>query len=130
MICTDETTSGSRERALVLDMEDERVSARELIRRRVFQEVAEARARAAVGQYHGSVGRTKTEALLNGPRESRHPLRWMDPEEEYEAAVRMFEQNGFLLLAGERQLTELDEEIELVLGMEVTFLKLVPLVGG
>jgi hypothetical protein len=34
------------------------------------------------------------------------------------------------VLVGDRQVTDPDEEIELPLGVEVTFLKLVPLVGG
>ncbi|MBF8185820.1 hypothetical protein ITP53_08705 [Nonomuraea sp. K274] len=35
-----------------------------------------------------------------------------------------------LILTGKWQLTDLDEEIELTPGPEITFLKLVPVVGG
>ncbi|MFE4973332.1 hypothetical protein ACFRAR_14605 [Kitasatospora sp. NPDC056651] len=45
-------------------------------------------------------------------------------------APAAFAGNGFLVLVGDRQVTDPEEEVELVLGTEVTFLKLVPLVGG
>lgn len=111
-------------------MAEERVTVREVIRRRVFQEVAEFHAKEAAGPFRGLVRPTETEAALNGPRDPRHPQPRLDPERQFEAAVRAFAGNGFLVLAGERQLTELDEEIEPVPGLEITFLKLVPLVGG
>ena len=44
--------------------------------------------------------------------------------------VEAFGRNGFVVLVDDRQVEELDEDIELALGTEVTFLKLVPLVGG
>lgn len=127
LICVDETTSGSHEAALVLDMSEERVTVREVIRRRVFQEVAEFHAKEATGPFRGLVRPTETETALNGPR---HPRSRLDPERQFEAAVRGFAGNGFLILTGKRQLTDLDEEIELTPGLEITFLKLVPLVGG
>lgn len=130
LICVDETTSGSHEAALVLDMSEERVTVREVIRRRVFQEVAEFHAKEATGPFRGLVRPTETETALNGPRDPRHPSPRLDPERQFEAAVRGFTGNGFLILTGKRQLTDLDEEIELTPGLEITFLKLVPLVGG
>ncbi|MDA0563604.1 hypothetical protein LG943_04555 [Streptomonospora sp. S1-112] len=130
LICADETTSGGREAALVLDLAGERVSVREVIRRRVFQEAAEYNARASSGPFRGLVRPTEAEAVLNGPRGPVHPPVRVDPEEQFAAAVAAFSRNGFLVLTGERQLTDLDEEIELTPGLEVTFLKLVPLVGG
>ncbi|NGO11186.1 hypothetical protein G5C60_27180 [Streptomyces sp. HC44] len=129
-MCTDETTSGGREAALVLDTAEERLSIREVIRRRVFQEVAEFHARQAAGPFRGLVRPTETETALNGRRGPLHPARRLDPERQFEAAVTAFGRNGFLVLTGERQLTDLDEEIELTPGLEITFLKLVPLVGG
>ncbi|WP_307781857.1 hypothetical protein [Streptomyces sp. MBT65] len=100
---------------------------RELIRRRVFQEVAEYNARTPE-VFQGLVQPRDTERVLNGYA-LRTPRR-IDPEEQTELALAAFAGNGFLLLVGDRQLTEFDEEIELGLGVEVTFLKLVALVGG
>ena len=123
----DETTSGSRSDGWGLEIAEERLSVRELIRRRVFQEVAEYNARTPE-VFQGLVQPEDTERVLNGYA-LRTPRR-IDPEKQTELALRAFAGNGFLVLVGDRQVTELDEEIDLVLGTEVTFLKLVPLVGG
>ncbi|MEU5161677.1 hypothetical protein AB0G74_18990 [Streptomyces sp. NPDC020875] len=111
----DETTSGDRSDGWGVEIFEERLALRELIRRRVFQEVAEARAGSAVRPrpYNGSA-----------------PAPAPDPEAETAAALRAFERNGFLVLVAERQLTGLDDEVELRPGTEVVFLRLVPLVGG
>ncbi|WP_173080905.1 hypothetical protein [Phytohabitans rumicis] len=49
---------------------------------------------------------------------------------EYERALDAFRRNGFVVLVGGHQVTELEHEVELSAGTEVTFLKLIPLVGG
>jgi hypothetical protein len=123
----DETTSGGRGAAWGLEIAEERLAVRELIRRRVFQEVAEHNARMPE-VFQGLVQPEGTERVLNGYA-LRTPRR-IDPETQSELALRAFAANGFLVLVGERQVTDPDEEIELVLGTEVTFLKLVALVGG
>ncbi|MFK4597667.1 hypothetical protein [Streptomyces pristinaespiralis] len=51
-------------------------------------------------------------------------------QEAYERALVDFGGNGFLVLVGDRQLTGLDERVDLTAATEVTFLRLVPLVGG
>lgn len=124
----DETTSGARHDAWGLEIAEERLSARELIRRRVFQEVAEYNARQS-GEFRGLVRPTDTERMLNGGYTLRTPRR-MDPEQQTELALTAFGRNGFLVLVGDRQVEELDAEVDLPLGTEVVFLKLVPLVGG
>jgi hypothetical protein len=123
----DETTSGGRSDGWALEIAEERIGAGELIRRRVFQEVAEYHARTPA-VFQGLVQPQDTERVLNGYA-LRTPRR-IDPEAQTELALKAFAGNGFLLLVGDRQLTELDDEIELVPGVEVTFLKLVALVGG
>ncbi|WP_330264858.1 hypothetical protein [Streptomyces griseorubiginosus] len=123
----DETTSGSRSDGWGLEIAEERLAVRELIRRRVFQEVAEYNARTPE-VFQGLVQPEDAERVLNGYA-LRTPRR-IDPETQTELALKAFAGNGFLVLVGDRQVTELDEEIDLVLGTEVTFLKLVPLVGG
>ncbi|MFF5298817.1 hypothetical protein ACFY5F_05590 [Streptomyces sp. NPDC013161] len=123
----DETTSGSRSDGWGLEIAEERIRVRELIRRRVFQEVAEYNARTP-GVFQGLVQPQDTERVVNGYA-LRTPRR-IDPEVQTELALAAFAGNGFLLLVGDRQLTGFDEEIELGLGVEVTFLKLVALVGG
>lgn len=123
----DETTSGDRGAGWGLEIAEERLTARELIRRRVFQEVAEFNARMP-SVFQGLVQPEDTERVLNGYA-LRTPRR-IDPETQTELALKAFAGNGFLLLVGDRQVIDLDEEIELLMGTEVTFLKLVALVGG
>jgi hypothetical protein len=123
----DETTSGSETNELTLEFLDERITVRELIRSRVYQEVTEYNA-ATPGYFRGLVQPTDAERVLNGYRlRSRRKLDW---EEQYRRALKAFEGNGFLILVDNRQLEHLDEEIELRHDAQVTFLKLVPLVGG
>ncbi|MFI0898856.1 hypothetical protein [Streptomyces sp. NPDC020983] len=124
----DETTSGETRGSWGLEFAEERVSAREVIRRRVFEEVAEYNARQP-GLFRGLVQPTDAEHTLNGYR-LRTPRR-LDAERQFARAVEAFGRNGFLLLAGGRQIEDLDEEVDLSSGAaEVVFLKLVPLVGG
>jgi hypothetical protein len=54
----------------------------------------------------------------------------LDWEQQLARALTAFENNGFLILVGEEQLTELEDEITITPETTVTFLKLVPLVGG
>ncbi|MET7457338.1 hypothetical protein ABZT03_36840 [Streptomyces sp. NPDC005574] len=123
----DETTSGSRSDGWGLEIAEERLTVREVIRRRVFQEVSEYNARTPE-VFQGLVQPRDTERVLNGYA-LRTPRR-IDPEEQTRLALQAFAGNGFLVLVGDRQVTEPDDEIELGPGAEVTFLKLVPLVGG
>ena len=123
----DETTAGERGAGWELEVAEERLTVGELIRRRVFQEVAEYNARTP-RVFQGLVQPEDAERVLNGYA-LRTPRR-IDPEAQTGLALRAFAGNGFLVLVGDRQTTDVAEEIELPLGTEVTFLKLVPLVGG
>ncbi|MCM0679193.1 hypothetical protein NCC78_31670 [Micromonospora phytophila] len=123
----DETTSGARGDGWHLEIFEERLPLRELIRRRVFQEVAEHNARRPA-VFRGLVQPGDTEATLNGRRPDA-PRR-VDAEEQFTRAVAAFGRNGFVVLVDDRQVDQLDTEVELRVGTEVCFLKLVPLVGG
>jgi hypothetical protein len=125
----DETTSGERTNELTLEFLTERVTVRELIRSRVYQEVTEFNARQGQGgEFHGLVQPTEAERVLNGYRvKSGQRISW---EAQYLKALKAFRANGFLLLVDDRQLDDLDEEVVLRPETSVSFLKLVPLVGG
>ncbi|GAA4563946.1 hypothetical protein GCM10023176_08990 [Micromonospora coerulea] len=123
----DETTAGDRSEAWHLEIFEERLTLREVIRRRVFQEVAEYHARQPE-VFHGLVQPGDTERTLNGWRLPKH--RRVDAEEQFSRAVEAFGRNGFVVLVDDRQIEDLDSEIELRNGTEISFLKLVPLVGG
>lgn len=124
----DETTSGQLLGRITLEFLTERITVRELIRSRVYQEVQDHNLKAHQHVFQGLVQRSDAERELNGYR-LRKP-RTIDWKQQYEVALKAFQENGFLILVGDRQVEDLDEEIEIQPGVEVTFLKLVPLVGG
>lgn len=127
----DETTTNlTPTAARTLDFDTETISVRELIRRRVYEECTEYNA--SNGQrFHGLVIPEGMERELNSP-EHRTMHRKVDWEKQYARAVEAFQRNGIIVLIGEHQAEDLDETVTLRLGqpLEVTFLKLVPLVGG
>jgi hypothetical protein len=126
----DETTvgfGGNDERGFTLDLPEERITVRELIRARVYREVHDYN----VDQpeyFQGLVQPSEAERSLNGFKMRKR--RKIDPERQFELAKRAFYANGFILLVEDRQVDELEEEIEVRPDTTVTFLKLVPLVGG
>jgi len=128
MTIRDETTAGDSTDALTLDFLDERITVRELIRSRVYQEVKDYNAKQPE-VFRGLIQPTDAEKTLNGYK--MRERRRIDWEQQFDKALAAFESNGFLILVGDKQVDDLDEEI--VLGPtsnEATFLKLVPLVGG
>lgn len=124
-----------RVRAADLRLASERVSAREIIRRRVEAEVAELNSRNAnaatvVRSFLVSAEDGSAEAILNpAPAVQRRP-KPIDAEKETARAIEAFGRNRFILLFNDRQLEELDEEVALTPDAEVVFLYLTPLVGG
>ncbi|MFF5483337.1 hypothetical protein ACFY5C_39310 [Streptomyces sp. NPDC012935] len=123
----DETTSGGRSDGWGLEIAEERLTVRELIRRRVLREVTEYNARTPE-VFQGLVQPKDADRMPSGY--AGRTRRRLDPEAQTEQALKAFAGNGFLVLVGDRQVTDLDDEIELRLGTEITFLKLVALVGG
>jgi hypothetical protein len=115
------------EPVLVLDLLTERITVRELIRSRVYQEVKDYNTRQPE-YFRGLVQPTNTEENLNGYKLKK--TRQLDWENQFAQAIAAFERNGFLILVDDEQLTELEEEIVITPTTVVTFLKLVPLVGG
>lgn len=125
--CIDETGFGNKTNELHLDLLDEKLPLRELLRRRIYQEVSEHNARSH-RPFQGLIQPGDTERTLNGERERKpRKLSW---ERQYRRAIEAFEQRGFLVLVDEMQVTDLDREIDLRANPQLTFLKLVPLVGG
>ena len=108
-------------------MPESSITARELIRSRVRQEV-ERHNRSLPEVFRGLVQPEESERILNGFRmKVRRPLDW---EAQFEKACVSFQRNGFLLLVDGNQVGELDEPIELRTDSEVQFVKLLPLIGG
>lgn len=123
----DETTAGERRPALSLRFLTDRTTVRELIRKRVYEEVQEFNLRRPE-LFRGLVQPAEAERVLNGYR-LREP-RSIEWEPQFEKAIEAFERNQILVLVDDHQAESLDEEIVIGLNTEVSFLRLVPLVGG
>jgi hypothetical protein len=98
---SDATASGQKLHTFTLDHLAERLTVRELIRARIYQEVQDHN-RSGATLFRGLVQPTDTERTLN----------------------------GFFVLVGDRQAEGLDEAFAVTPETEVSFVKLVPLVGG
>lgn len=123
----DATPAGEQLRTFTLHLVSEQVTARDLIETRVRQEVAAYNRRQGT-TFCGLVQPVATERVLNGFKVRRgHTL---NADKQCAAAVAAFEANGFFLLVDDRQVESLDERIPLTDQTTVSFVKLVPLVGG
>ena len=129
LLIRDETTAslGKTEHTFTVHVSGEKISIRELIRQRVTQEVEEYNSRQPA-VFRMLVQPSDTERTLNGFK--FHKPRLVDPETQYEKAIEAFEGNGFIVLVDNYQIESLDTEIAFQPETSVTFLKLVPLVGG
>jgi hypothetical protein len=123
----DEGTSGGRSRSFKLYLASARITVRELIERRVTQEVEEYN-RAQPEYFQGLVQPTDAELVLNGYR--LREKRLLDASEQRAKAIEAFGRAGFFLLVDDRQVDTLEDEIAVRPDTEVRFVKLVPLVGG
>jgi hypothetical protein len=123
----DETPLGEKRGALSLDFLNEIITVRELIRERVYEEVRQYNA-TTPEYFHGLVQPNDTEATLNGYRvRQRKKVDW---EQQCRLALDAFSRNGFFILVDNQQVETLDETITLTPVTQVSFIKLVPLVGG
>lgn len=128
VLCRDESASGRELSRVLVEMPTDQISARELVRLRVREEVARHNA-APTTRFRGLVHPSDATAGPDGCWLLRSARR-LDWELQADAAVRAFERNGFVLIVGDHQVEHLDEMIDLATAHEVAFVKLVPLVGG
>ncbi len=126
----DETLPGERTASRRLDLLSSTITLRELIRRRVYEEVQEYHAAPPSAVFRGLVTPSPVEATLNGPKPKHAVKRRLGWDAQYEKALSAFVRNGFFVLVGDRQVESLNEEIHLKVDTEVSFVKLVALVGG
>ena len=134
----DETVSGSVCSALALELPRERMTIRELIRERVYQEVQDFNAGTRDRVFRGLVQPAGATHLVDGPRTERRddavptvdrplPIDWRP---QFDKAVDAFTRNAFFILVDDRQATSLDEEVELGPTTRISFVRLSLLVGG
>ncbi len=123
----DETAGGRHLGEVTLELSSERMTVRELIRSRVYQEVKDFNVhRPAV--YRGFVEPGAAEQALNGS--GIRKTRSVDWKRQYQAALAGLECGQLIVTVNGRQVDNPDEEIELLPDTQITFLKLMPLIGG
>jgi|SRR4051794_17636674 hypothetical protein len=125
----DETATGDMINSFPLEFPTERITVRELIRERVYQEVQDYNRRRP-DVFRGLVQPTDAEQQLNGYQFKLRHTREIDWKKQFEKACDAFDRNGFFVLIGDHQAERLDEEVLIGREQEATFVKLVPLVGG
>jgi hypothetical protein len=128
----DETASGQAFNELPLEFPTERITVRDLIRERVYEEVQDFNRKVDQQVFCGLVQPTDTVRVLNGNRseyrlKSRRQLQW---KSQFEKAIEAFDRNGFLVLIDHKQAESLDQEFVIGHGTQVSFVKLTMLVGG
>ena len=126
----DESATGNVTNELTLDVLSETITVRELIRSRVYQEVQDYNLRQRTGQpeFRGLVTPSDAERTLIGVK-LRKP-REIDWKDQFEKACDAFERNGFFVLVDDKQAANLEDEVVIGHGTQVSFVKLTPLVGG
>lgn len=128
----DETAAGDLQQETPLVFPAERITVRELIRERVYQEVQDFNQRQGDRVFRGLVQPTEAERVLNGRRQEFHlpqsrRINWKD---QFDKALEAFEHNGFFILIDNRQAESLDQEFDVTPGTAVSFVRLTMLVGG
>jgi hypothetical protein len=123
----DESATGETLLELTLNVSAERITARDLIRQRVRHEVEDYNRRKP-DTFRGLVQPTDSERTLNGYR-LKQP-RAIDATAQLAKAIDAFQRNQIIMLVDDRQVESLDEEITLQPDTRVSFLRLMPLVGG
>ncbi|SEW35205.1 hypothetical protein SAMN05428988_4295 [Chitinophaga sp. YR573] len=127
ILIRDETLSGKITQEFRLELDTSGITIRELIRSRVYEDVKAFNSNGSI-PYMGLVQPRAEELLLNPVRSNGVAKK--DPAEQVDLALKAFDKNGFLLLINNKQYTDPDETVRLQPDATISFIKLVPLVGG
>ena len=133
----DEKLGRDRSVVMTLDCLNSRMTVRELIRERIYQEVQDCnQSLEELNQkapQNFLVVPSDVEQRLNtgvsavSKTRKRRPVDW---EKQVELACDAFYKNGFFVLVDDRQAEDLEERFDVYATTTVSFIKLVPLVGG
>lgn len=133
--------SGTAIEPVFLELVEETITARELIRRAVMQQIHELSFKRRLDaaqvsdvlqrQYlsESEIAAQSAEGRIKMPG-APEELKPVNVENEIARAMRAFEGGRVFLYAGGRQVENLDEELDFSRQSKVTFLRLTPLMGG
>jgi hypothetical protein len=123
----DQSGAGRVRAITTLEGISSKITLRDLVRTRVREEVARYNA-GPEPIFSGLVMPEGAEPTHEGFRMPR-PRR-IDWRQQADRAIQAFQRNGFFVLVDDRQVTELDEPLDLTADSEIRFVRLVQLVGG
>ena len=127
ILIKDETPGGETQNSFPIEIKQEYLTVKELIKIRIFEEVK--RYNEKLPEYFSSlVQPTNSEVTLNGYKMIEKKK--VDPEVQFYHALDAFMKNGFFLILNNVQISSLEEKIKIQDNMELNFVKLTPLVGG
>ena len=129
IVFQDETISGDILRTIEIMVENEMMMVRDLIAARVRKEVETYNAQAQE-YFQGLIQPSDAEATLNGYTYKMRNKRHVDPEKQVFVAWDAFQKNRFFIMIDDKQVADLDEAILVEASTKVSFLRLMPLVGG
>ncbi|MES2197577.1 MAG: hypothetical protein V4517_24420 [Pseudomonadota bacterium] len=121
----DQTPGGPPAVVRHLRLASERITLRELLARRIDEEVAAFNAGSSTIQ--PLIVPDERERRLN---ERTPKPRRIEPDRQLAAAIEAFERNRIMVIVDNRQIEDLDVPLGITSDSEVRFLKMVPLVGG
>jgi hypothetical protein len=127
VVISDSNAPGQETARLMLADVPSPITLSEFIRLRVREEVARFNS-SPTPVFNGLVQPHDAEMTLNG-YELKQPRR-IDWVAQADAAVEAFTRNGFFVFVGDQQVDDLKAELTLADLDVVSFVKLVPLVGG
>ena len=123
----DETTAGDTFNEMEIQFSQSTATVKDIITARVEAEVQAYNERLS-DRFHGLVRPTNAEETLNGYKMKKRAA--IDAEKQVYVALASFQKNGYVVFIGDRQAENLDDEIQLLPDLKVSFLKITPLVGG
>lgn len=123
----DQSGAGQVTATTTLEGISHKITLRDLVRTRVREEVALHNA-GPEPVFSGLVMPEGARPVAEGFRMPKR--RRIDWEQQADRAIEAFERSGFFVLVDDRQVTELDEELDLAPDSDIRFVRLVPLVGG
>lgn len=123
----DETAGGKILNEIILSLQNELVSVKEIISMRVQAEV-DSYNQSLPEYYKGLVQPNQAQNTLHGFKMPKRKK--IDSEQQVYIALDAFIRNAYFVLIDQKQAISLDEMVLLSPETEVSFVKLTPLIGG
>lgn len=127
ILIKDESATGKILNEIMIAVENELTTVKEIIEARVYAEV-EAYNQKLPEYFQGLVQPADTERTLNGYK--LNAPRKIDPEKQVYVALDAFQKNGYFILIDDQQAETLEQEVLVGANTSVSFVQLTPLVGG